>query len=131
MRPFNQNGIRLQYPKTLLILLLTAILSVGLFSVLPKDTTAQVAGPRAQDKRIASTVSQLILREHLSKHPIDDEMSGRAFDHFIKMLDPLKLYFTQADMDKFLANRNEIDDQVKSGDVSFGHDVFQIFLKFE
>ncbi|PHS09663.1 MAG: tail-specific protease [Blastopirellula sp.] len=128
MRPFSQNGIRLQYPKVFMTLLLTTILSVGLFSVLTKDTTAQVAGPKAQDRSVARIVAHLIKSEHLSKHPIDDEMSGRAFDQYLKMLDPLKLYFTQADMDKFMVNRTEIDDQVKSGDVSFGHEVFQVFL---
>ncbi len=39
--------------------------------------------------------------EHLSKHQVDDEMSQRAFKAFFKSLDPLKLYFTAADIANF------------------------------
>ena len=45
------------------------------------------------------------------------------------MLDPMKLYFLQSDVDGFKTRQDELDDQLRKGDVSFGYYVFNTFLK--
>jgi hypothetical protein len=42
------------------------------------------------DRQSARWVAELMLREHLSQKPIDDLISGRALEMFIKSLDPAK-----------------------------------------
>jgi len=83
--------------------------------------------PRANDRQIARMVTSLIKREHLSKHPLDDEISQRGLHLFIKALDNRKLYFTQADIAEFEKSKNDLDDQVNGGDVSFAYTVFNRF----
>ena len=51
-------------------------------------------------------------REHLTKHPLDDEISRRGLDLFIKSLDGMKLYFYQSDIDEFNQKQNDLDDMV-------------------
>ena len=46
-------------------------------------------------------VAMMMRREHLTKHPLDDEISRRGLDLFIKSLDGRKLYFYQSDVDEF------------------------------
>ena len=46
-------------------------------------------------------VTTLMKKEHLTKHPLDDEISRRALDLFLKSLDGMKLYFYQSDIDEF------------------------------
>lgn len=90
---------------------------------------AELKGPEASDRQVTLVVSSLLKREHLSKKPLDDEMSRRGLDNFLKALDPMKVYFTQGDIDEFNANRENLDDMIKRGDISYGYTVFNRLLK--
>jgi carboxyl-terminal processing protease len=81
------------------------------------------------DRQISKAVTFLLNQQHLTRHPLDDEMSGRALDLFIKAVDPMKLYFYQADVDEFMQNRNDLDDFVKAGDMAFAYKVYGRLLE--
>ncbi|HUT94667.1 MAG TPA: carboxy terminal-processing peptidase [Thermoguttaceae bacterium] len=70
--------------------------------------------PTAQDRRIAQIVTKLLERDHLTEHPLDDEISERCLTTFLKSLDPWKLYFYQSDVDRFMSRRHELDDLARS-----------------
>lgn len=95
---------------------------------LAAPVAAEPAGPNQSERHIALAVSSLLRREHLTKHAIDDEISQRCETIFLKMLDPWKLYFYQSDIDAFDKYKNDLDDMVKRGDVSFAYLVFKTFL---
>ncbi|MDX1947077.1 MAG: carboxy terminal-processing peptidase [Pirellulaceae bacterium] len=108
----------------------------GLLPTGPKPSGAvearpvvELTGPQANDRNVARIVTLLMRREHLSKHPLDDEISRRSLDNFIKSLDSMKLYFYRSDIDEFSQKRNEIDDMVNQGDVTFAYTVFSRLLK--
>src|SRR5262245_55283191 len=109
--------------------------STGRIPIGPRPSAAQVqlvAGlqaPTANDRMVTRIVTTLMRREHLSKHPLDDEISRRGLDLFIKSLDGMKLYFLQSDIDEFNQKRNDLDDMVQSGDVSLAYTVFNRLLK--
>lgn len=90
---------------------------------------ADPQAPTTQDRHIALVVSQLLKRQHLSKHPIDDEISQRAFKKYIELLDPNKVYFYQSDIDEFKKYENQLDDLLRRGDISFAHLVFNRYLQ--
>lgn len=89
----------------------------------------QAKARAAADRQIAKAVTFLLNQQHLTKHALDDEISGRALDQFIKTLDPSKLYFYQSDIDEFMQNRNDLDDLVKAGDMSFAYKVYNRLLE--
>ncbi len=95
---------------------------------LAAPVAAEPTGPNQSERHIALAVSSLLRREHLTKHAIDDEISQRCETIFLKMLDPWKLYFYQSDIDAFDKYKNDLDDMVKRGDVSFAYLVFKTFL---
>jgi carboxyl-terminal processing protease len=68
-------------------------------------------------------------RNHLSKHAVDDEISQRAFDKYIKSLDPTKAYFRQSDLDDFGKWETQLDDQMKAGDYSAAFQIFDRFVQ--
>lgn len=110
------------------LLVATILASFGaLWSTAPG--LAEPTAPSARDRQIALTVASLLRKDHLSKHPIDDEISQRGLKAFLKMLDPMKLYFVQADVDEFMKHQNDLDDWFRRGDISFAYQVFQVFLK--
>lgn len=108
------------------MLAVAAVSSLGVFA---PPTSAAPTKPTAADRQIVGIVSMLMENKHLSRRRLDDEISQRAMASFIKELDPLKLFFTQQDVDEFMANQNRLDDLFKRGDIQFAYDVFGRFLK--
>ena len=98
-------------------------------TLLPAVGRAELTKPRASDRRVTLVVSHLMRREHLSKHPLDDEISERGLKSFIESLDPMKVYFNASDIAEFEQKKKEIDEMIKSGDISFAYTIFNRFLK--
>lgn len=119
---------RLRRPRVLLFgaLVLAAVSGLTLFV---QGSWADLKGPTPADHNISLAVAQLLKQQHLSKHPLDDEISQRCMKMFLKTLDPMKVYFTQADIDQFNQQRNDLDDLVRKGDIGFAYLVFQKFLE--
>jgi carboxyl-terminal processing protease len=92
-------------------------------------TAAELAGPGANDRFITRGILYRLNKEHLSQHKFDDEISQRWMKAFLKQLDPMKLYFVQADVDEFGKQEFELDDLATKGDTSVAYRVFQRFLK--
>ncbi|TWT48324.1 carboxy terminal-processing peptidase [Botrimarina hoheduenensis] len=105
-----------------------AIAALALCVAPVSPAAARPENPSAQDRQIALAVRLLMERRHLSRHPIDDEMSARCLDAFIETLDPWKLYFYQSDVDEFSRNRDRLDELFRRGDISFAHQVFTRYL---
>jgi carboxyl-terminal processing protease len=96
----------------------------------PKNPPVEeMTGARAMDRQIIRTVANIMDRDHLSKHPLDDEISERAFNIFLKSLDPLKLYFLQSDIDSFTQDKDNLDDFARKGNMDFAIVVFKKFLQ--
>jgi carboxyl-terminal processing protease len=90
---------------------------------------AALSSPSANDRAVTRIVAIKMRREHLTKHALDDEISRRALDLFLKSMDGMKLYFYQSDVDEFSQRRNDLDDMVNTGDVSFAYTVFKRYLE--
>ncbi len=105
------------------VLLIIALLAVAVPSL------ARPTGPSARDRQIALAVSLLMERQHLSQRQLDDEISERGLEALLKALDPWKIYLYQSDVDEFLAQKDNLDDMVKRGDIGFAHTVFERFLQ--
>ena len=114
----------LNWRRTWMLALFGVITAAGLQKVWSDGATA----PSAQDRRIAMTVRSL-MTEHLSKHPLDDEISRRAMKTLLEGFDSRKMYFYQSDVDEFMRKRDQLDDDVNKGDVRFVYSVYQRFLQ--
>ncbi len=86
-------------------------------------------GPQQADRQVTLAVSALLKREHLSRHPLDDEISERWLKTYLKTLDPFKVYFMQSDIDEFNEHKDDLDDWAKQGDIRFGYTIFKRFLE--
>jgi len=112
-----------------LVLTLLASLSLGLSGLLVSWTRADLDAPTPTDRQISLAVMSLLNSQHISRHPLNDEMSQRWLAMFLKSIDPMKLYFTQGDVDQFMRHQNELDDRLKRGDVGFAYDVYKVYLR--
>ncbi|HVX10205.1 MAG TPA: carboxy terminal-processing peptidase [Pirellulales bacterium] len=100
----------------------------GLVVFAVQGSLAELSGPTASDRSITNAVVTLMRNEHLTRHPLDDEISRRTAKGFIKLLDPMKVYFYQSDIDKFMTYEKDLDEKLKAGDTSFSYTVFNTLL---
>ncbi len=84
--------------------------------------------PGDQDTLVARLVMQLLPKRHISAQKVDDQISSRALDIYLKALDPMKLYFYQSDIDEFNRYRTQIDDLTLRGDLSPAYQIFTRYL---
>ena len=89
----------------------------------------QIAAPKPEFTQITKLVCQMIEKEHLIRLPINDTMAERTVDHFVKELDPQKLYFMQSDIDEFNQARTTLDDNVKQGNIDWAFTTFRRYLE--
>lgn len=101
----------------------------GLFSQEKSvDPVADLA-PEEQHGRVGQEVANALRFYHYKEPAIDDSLSAHFFDAYLDLLDPQKVYFLQSDIDGFAAKRLQLDDALKSGDVQFAYDVFNLLRK--
>jgi len=96
--------------------------------LLVSPALAELEPPSSKDGRVARAVTVMIRNDHISRHPLDDQISERCFKSFLKSLDPGRMYFTQADVDQFAEQQLKLDDMVQRGDISFGYQMFTTYL---
>lgn len=111
-------------PVLSVLLLLSAVICTPL-----AIRALEVDEPNAQDRQIVRTIAKRMKLFHLSNQDMDDDISKKGFQLYLKSLDPSKMYFYQSDIDEFSASADELDDLAKSGDLSFAFAVFNRFLK--
>ena len=83
--------------------------------------------PQAQEARAAHLAAELLSRYHYRAVPLDNALSARMFDQYLKALDPEKLYFLQSDIDRLTANRNLLDDAILTEDLRAPFEIFNLY----
>jgi len=96
--------------------------------ILASSAAAQEFGkPSGDSKRVARIVSQL-MDQHLSNRKLNDAISERALDMYLKNLDPQKVYFLKSDVDEFKQKwSTELDDMLKAGNYTAAFEIFDRF----
>lgn len=99
------------------------------------EVIVQKVSPRNYDERIASRFSDMLPKSHVSQMELNDEISRRAWTNLVSYYDFDHSVFLKSDLEA-LATRpgetegrdNALDDELKSGDVSFGYDVYNLYV---
>ncbi len=103
-------------------------LSSGLPILAEGPAVSEMNGARSMDAHIVKTIAALMSRIHFAGHPLDNEISERAFDSILKSLDPLKVYFLKSDIDEFTKSRDKLDEFAQGGKLDFVINVYKVFL---
>ena len=105
------------------------VIYAAVLSMVSVGAWADPVGPSFQDHHITRAVVTLMNREHLSRHPLDGEISARMLKLYLKALDPMKMYFYQSDVDNLVQHQNELLEKLKRGDVSPAYEIFKLYLQ--
>lgn len=83
--------------------------------------------PAVQEAKAAHLAAELLSRYHYKAVPLDDALSSKVFDQYLKALDPEKVYFLQADVDRLTAERTRLDDAILTEDLRAPFEFFNLY----
>jgi carboxyl-terminal processing protease len=86
---------------------------------------AQASHHATASKRITA----LFTRGHYIPVQLNDELSGRIFDMYLKNLDYFRNVLLKTDVDAFMRFRDNFDDGLNKGDLGFAFDMFNHTLE--
>ena len=86
-----------------------------------------VLTPLKQQEQAAHLSAQFLARYHYKPVPLDDALSAKIMNRFIKSLDPDRALFLQADIDKFMADSARIDDAINQEDLQIPFSIFNVY----
>jgi carboxyl-terminal processing protease len=101
--------------------LLALATSLLLLFVLTTNCLAKKAAPDAfnedRNRLIALMLSRQLPAQHFSHQPLDGNLSRKAFDLYLRQLDPRKRFLLQADVKQLNAFATHIDEELTRGNV--------------
>ena len=81
----------------------------------------------AEQTQAALLATRFLTRFHYKAEPLDAKMSAEIFDHYFDALDPDRLFFTQADIDRFKPQREKLGDAIYAQDLSVPYAIFNLY----
>ena len=112
--PFNRNGVRVRQKLIWLLLALATAMQVATAD--SEVSYPPPLKPEAQEAKAAHLAADVLSRYHYKPVALDDALSTKIFDQYLKALDSEKLYFTQSDIDHLGVERTRLDDAILTED---------------
>ncbi|MDH5738280.1 MAG: S41 family peptidase, partial [Gammaproteobacteria bacterium] len=113
-------------PAILLFLLIVA--TPWLHASIKEDRLFEQLSPRPEHSRTARDVVAYLEHKHYLVMPLEDQLSSETFDRYIESLDPARSYFFQKDLDQFKNRQFSLDEELKSGQIDFAFEVFNLYM---
>ncbi|QBL09319.1 carboxy terminal-processing peptidase [Rheinheimera sp. D18] len=116
-----------------LSVLATAILVAFSINASPESKTEPLVLPSitqdAQHATASKRITALFTRGHYIDVQLNDKLSSKMFDTYLKNLDYYRNVLTKADVDAFEQYRDKFDDAINKGNLNFAFDMFNLALK--
>jgi carboxyl-terminal processing protease len=77
----------------------------------------------------AKRVSSQFIRAHYKQIDLDDELSLKIFDRFIRSLDFNRNVFSAEDIQGFSAYKTKFDDAIERGNLSIAYEIYQLNMQ--
>jgi carboxyl-terminal processing protease len=91
------------------------------------ESSPALLAPMQQQADAANLSAQILTHYHYKAAPLDDAMSAKIFDRYLKSLDPERFFFLQSDIDQFAAARTQIDDAINHQDLNIPFAIFNLY----
>ena len=73
--------------------------------------------------------AEVLTRYHYKSMPLDDAMSEKIFEQYLKALDPEKLIFVRPDVDRLAEYRTRLDNAILDRDLSVPFAIFNLYAR--
>ncbi len=86
-----------------------------------------VLKPLTEQAQAAHLSAQFLIQYHYKTVPLGDDLSEKILNRYIKLLDPEKFFFSQADIDSFNADKDKLDDGIYGEDLAIPFKIFNVY----
>jgi carboxyl-terminal processing protease len=83
----------------------------------------------SQHSKSAKRITDHFTRSHYKKIKIDDELSEKVFERYLRSLDVNKNFFLASDIKGFEKSKDSFDDAIRQGQLDIAYDIYVINLK--
>jgi len=83
--------------------------------------------PAQQEAQAAHLAAEVLARYHYKGVLLNDALSEKIFDQYLKSLDSEKVFFVQADIDRFSGVRTRLGDAILKEDLSVPFAIFNLY----
>ncbi len=113
--------------KPLVVLLLAATPAL----LAARSESAATLAPEANQAGASRLVYGLLSdsRYAYTPKPLDDALSGDIMNRYLESLDGDKLFFLQADIDRFAPYRSKFDEAIKGAGLQPAYDIFNVYVQ--
>lgn len=85
--------------------------------------------PVQQQSQAAHLAAEVLARYHYKPMPLDDAMSEKIFDQYLKSLDTEKIFFVQTDIDQVGSRRASLDDAIIGENLTAPFAIFNLYAR--
>ena len=107
---------------------ITFFISISLVFISWKFNEVKFDDPN-KDKLLIELLKYVLEKGHYQSKDINDELSEKVFDTYLKSIDPQKKYFLTTDLNEFKKYRRSLDDQWKDYDLTFFNLTYERLIK--
>ncbi|MET1024043.1 MAG: carboxy terminal-processing peptidase [Pseudoxanthomonas sp.] len=95
------------------------------------DSSVVPMGPTTDQSTTSKLVYGLLSDSRYAYRPrqLDDALSKDVYKHYLDALDPGKQFFTAKDIEGFMPLSTQLDDAIKSGQLTPAYDMFSVYRK--
>ncbi len=90
---------------------------------------AAIVSPLAYYDRIGTRLGNMLSRYHISQHPLDDEISQRAWTNLVSFYDFDHSVYLKSDLERLARHEKTIDNEIARGNVGFGYEVYNLYIE--
>ncbi len=117
--------MRLKIPT---LLLFAAFLLPATATAAPDHaTTAATLKPTTEQRITTRLASRFLTTYHYAGTELDEELSSRIFDRYLRALDPNRMYFLASDIDRLESYRNNLDKALRTAEIEPAYEIFNLY----
>jgi len=120
------------FKKQLIWISVASALVVGVSIAGPSTETADSIpelSQESQHSKSAKRITDHFTRSHYKKIKIDDELSEKVFERYLRSLDVNKNFFLASDITGFEKSKDSFDDAIRQGQLDIAYDIYMVNLK--
>ena len=110
-------------------MLCSKLFQLSLLLATAVSVTAADLQTNSKLETIAKLTATIISQRHYSQQPLNDKLSSRLFDEYLKTIDPSRVFFTRDDIRRLDKYRYSLDDQIAIGSLDFAFFVYNQYMK--
>ena len=95
----------------------------------PPPRPAVKIAPRDYYGKAAMRLGNSLPKYHVLQQPLNDEISQRAWTNLVTFYDFDHSVFLQSDLNRLATHEKTLDDEIDAGDVSFGYDIYNLYVE--